>query len=310
VIRPFRPDDARAATALLRKLIPEWVMTDRGLRHWVASIPERSHPGVWVAEDGGEVVGWGEAFLQWDVAEEGVAYVWFGVYPQARRRGLGSRFYELATGHLRGADARRIDSLTAGDPDGERFLLARGFRRTRSEQAWSLDPNAVDLAEAAEFERRKATEGYRLVPLREARDRPEELFQLFSEAHGDVPSDHTHVETYEDWRRTLWDYPDLDFDGSHVVFADERPVAFAWIAVDREGARGTHVMTGTAREFRNRGLARLAKLGTIRWAAGNGVATLLTENDSANRGMLALNDRLGYRPTRTMQYFAKDVGSA
>jgi GNAT superfamily N-acetyltransferase len=307
MIRPFRSEDARASMALLRPLMPEWVMSERGLLHWVESVPARAHLAACVAEDDGEIVGWSEAFLRWDVEEEGFAFFWLAVRPDVRRRGIGSRFYELAARHLLDAGACRLESLVIGDSEGERFLLARGFEKTRSEQCWSLDPGTVDLAQVAELERVKAAEGFRLVPLGEVRDRPEELFALFSVAHADVPADHTHVETYEDWTKTLWEYPDLDPDGSYVVFTDDRPVSFAWIAVDREGRRGTHMMTGTAREFRQRGLARLAKLATIRWAREAGVTALLTENDNANHGMLAINEQLGYKPTWTLQHFAKDV---
>ena len=52
-------------------------------------------------------------------------------------------------------------------------------------------------------------------------------------------------------------------------------------------------MTGTLPEFRRRGLARLAKLATIRWAAENGVEWMLTANAEANTGMRALNESLG-----------------
>ncbi len=307
MIRPFRSEDARASMALLRPLMPEWVMSESGLRHWIESAPEHARLAASVAEDDGEVVGWSEAFLRWDVEEEGFGFFWLCVRPDTRRRGLGSRFYDLAEQHLRDVGARRLESLAIDDPDGEHFLLARGFSKTRSEQCWSLDPCAVDVAEVAELERAKAAEGFRLIPLGAVRDRVEELFELFSVAHADVPADHTHVESYEDWTKTLWEYPDLDPEGSYVVFTDSRPVSFAWIAVDREGRRGMHMMTGTAREFRQRGLARLAKLATIRWARENGLTALLTENDSANHGMLALNAELGYKPTRMLQNFAKDV---
>jgi hypothetical protein len=40
----------------------------------------------------------------------------------------------------------------------------------------------------------------------------------------------------------------------------------------------------------------LVKLASARWAAGAGIEHLLTENDSENAAMLALNERLGYRP--------------
>ena len=282
-------------------------MGERGLVHWFRSAPERGRIAAWVADDEGDLIGWSEAFLRWDVEEEGFGFFWFGVRPDARGQGVGTRFHELAERHLLDAGARRLESFSLGDPDGERFLLARGFEKTRSEQCWSLDPRTVDLAQAADLERAKGAEGFRLVPLGAVRDRPKDLFELFSEVHADVPSDHTHVESYDDWTKTLWEYPELDPDGSHVVFANDRPVAVAFVAVDREGRRGTHMMTGTARDYRQRGLARLAKLATIRWAAENGVTALLTENDAANRAMLALNERLGYKPTRTLQNFAKPV---
>jgi len=307
MIRPFRPEDAPTAVELLRELLPHWVTTERGLVHWAENIPERGHPRVWVAEEGGELVGWGEAFLQWDVTDEGVAFLWFGVRPNARRRGIGGRFHELTESHLLDMRARRLETFTAGDPESERFLGERGFRKTRAEQAWALDPRTVDRAAARDFERAKGRDGYRLAPLRDLRDRPEDLYALFSEAHADVPSDHTHDEPYDDWKRVLFDYPDLDDDGSYVVLAGERPVAFAWIAADRAGRRATHMMTGTARDFRRRGLARLAKLATIRWAAENGIATLLTDNDAENVGMLSLNRDLGYQPTFKLQNFAKDA---
>ena len=55
-------------------------------------------------------------------------------------------------------------------------------------------------------------------------------------------------------------------------------------------------MTATLPEFRRRGLALAAKLAAVRWAAANGFERILTENDEANAGMLAINRRLGYRP--------------
>ena len=47
--------------------------------------------------------------------------------------------------------------------------------------------------------------------------------------------------------------------------------------------------------LRGRGLARLAKLGTIRWAAEHGIAEIVTGNDADNLPMRELNRRLGYR---------------
>jgi RimJ/RimL family protein N-acetyltransferase len=55
-------------------------------------------------------------------------------------------------------------------------------------------------------------------------------------------------------------------------------------------------MTATLPEFRRRGLALAVKLAAARWAQANGLERVLTENDERNAGMLAINERLGYRP--------------
>lgn len=54
--------------------------------------------------------------------------------------------------------------------------------------------------------------------------------------------------------------------------------------------------TASRPEHRGRGLARAAKLGALRLAAANGVTVAYTGNDEANKPMLAINERLGYRP--------------
>jgi RimJ/RimL family protein N-acetyltransferase len=81
------------------------------------------------------------------------------------------------------------------------------------------------------------------------------------------------------------------------VLEGDDVVSFAWLELDREGGRGHHELTGTLRAYRGRGLATLAKVAAVRWCAANGIRELLTANDVDNAPMLAINERLGYRPT-------------
>jgi hypothetical protein len=45
-IRPFRPEDAEAAMALFRDILPEVVATPVGLVHWIANQPARGGAGM------------------------------------------------------------------------------------------------------------------------------------------------------------------------------------------------------------------------------------------------------------------------
>jgi len=296
-IRPFEDRDAGSVSALLRELLPHYLITAELLVHWLRSTPERALVRFWVAEAGDDLVGWADAEFRTTVAEPGVATLWVGVAEQARRAGLGERLYSLAEKHLLERSAWKLESSYDGET-GRRFAERHGFVSTRIERLSTLDSREADLSELASLEQARRSEGFALRPLRDLLDRPHDLHALYAEAESDIPSDDEPGEfRYEDWFEETLRSPALEMDGSFNVVFEGRPVAFAWLDVDRDGRRAEHNLTGTLREFRGRGLARLAKLAAIRWCAENGIDTLLTGNDRENEPMLAINRRLGYRPT-------------
>jgi GNAT superfamily N-acetyltransferase len=301
-IRPWLPEDAEATMPLFRELWAEEVVTAPGLVHWIEQQPERAAMRAWVAEARREVVGFGNSRLRWALQAEGIAGIWSGVLPAFRRRGLGTRLFETAAEHIVRHGARRLESTVLDDEPGARAFARRlGFEEGRSEQYWELEVGSAAVAKA------EPTGEVSVVRLREVRDRERELFALYDSAERDMPDDYTHAMAFEDWLPETLGNPELDLDLSAVVLVDGRPAAFAWLIADREGARAANEMTGTAPEFRRRGLARLAKEATIGWAAEAGIRTIVTSNDTTNSDMLALNEHLGYRPSVLRIGVAKDV---
>lgn len=288
---------------LFRELWSEEVVTPAGLLHFMQGQPERAAMRGWVADRGGEVVAFANARMRWGVQAEGVAGLWVGVLPGYRRHGLGARLYELAEAHLVKHGARRFESTCReGEPEGLAFAERLGFEATsRREQYWTLDVDSAKVSDAP------ARTDVKVVRLREVRERERELFELYDDAERAMPDDYTHSTSFEEWLpHTLAD-PELDLDVSAVVLVGDRPASFAWLLADREGRRASNEMTGTAAEFRRRGLARSAKEATIRWAAEAGIRTIVTSNDTTNADMLALNEHLGYRPTIQRIVVAKDL---
>ena len=306
-IRPLDPGAADAWVALLRDLEPAIVQTPAGLLHTLATAPERARTRTWTAWAGGELRGIAVGRMAWWTERDDLAYVWAGVHPNARRQGLGTRLLGLAEEHVRAHGARKVETWTSGDPDGERFAAGRGFTPSRTTQNWSVDPRAVDVSDLPRLEREHAAAGRRLVALQEVVDRERELHALYAEATADEPSDEEEVVRFDEWRETMLGSPTLSLDGSAIVLDGELPVSLAWLGFDAEGGRASHWFTGTLRSHRRRGLARLAKLFTIRWAAENAITALYTGNDSTNADMLALNEHLGYRPRSRGQLHAKQL---
>lgn len=129
-------------------------------------------------------------------------------------------------------------------------------------------------------------------------ERRRDLHAVYAEAEKDLPGniDRDWLD-FEEWAAETLESPLLDADLSRVVLDGDAVVSFALISADRDGRRAEHEMTGTLRAHRGRGLASLAKVAALRACRDAGISRLTTSNDTTNAPMLAINDRLGYRPT-------------
>jgi GNAT superfamily N-acetyltransferase len=291
-VRRARVEDAAAIVRLGRKVDPNLLTTEEMFRRLLT---EQSRPTTerLVAEVDGTVVAWSPSGLY----ESGIGWLGILVLPAYRRRGIGSRIYEKIESRLRGLGATRLETA-ASDDDGRRFLLARGFAVTNVMRCSGLDPSTVEPVEAPV--------GVDVVPLRNLLDRAEELYHLYAETRADIPSQEARTPwTYEEWRTQTFELPLLDHDASVVVLEAGEPVSFAWLLSDREGARAETLMAGTRRDRRGRGLATLAKVESSRRAAALGIRRILTSNDRENEPMLAINRRLGFRESGTLETYAK-----
>jgi GNAT superfamily N-acetyltransferase len=305
VIRDFRHEDAPGVVALRREAEPTYVGTAATLLHRHRALPQAAQLRAWVAANGADVTAYASAVRPWDTSDSTVGEFGVLVAPRARRRGIGADLYERAVAHLRVVGAR-----TAGvwaRPEGVSFLERRAHEHRRSSWQSALDLREADLTELVPLEGRKAREGFHVVPLREVLDRPRDLYELDVATSRDEPSDYPiDAMEYDDWVRTTYEHPGIDHEGSRVVVAGDRLVAWALIDTDGHG-RGMNAFTGTHPEFRGRGLARLAKLAVAAWARGSGVDVLFTGNDASNAPMLAINRRMGYRPVAELHYLVRKL---
>ncbi len=307
MIRDFEPSDAPAVSAALHEESPPQPVTAEGVLHWRDAQPERARPRLWVAEEDGRIVGWAETRIRWTTSVTDVGDLWAYVVPSHRGRGIGAALYDEAERHLVGLGARTLESWTYSDA-GVALLEKRGFRATGTEQVSVLAPAETDFSALEDLEKQKCAEGFRLVPLSEVGDRVEGLHRVYAAASADVPEYFREDDIrLDEWRRETLEHPQLSDEGSFVVVAGEQPVALAFLEVDEPARIAANEMTGTLPEFRRRGLARLLKLATIRWAAEHGIAAVQTGNSHENPGILALNLDLGYRPVLTETHFVRTL---
>jgi GNAT superfamily N-acetyltransferase len=291
VIRELRHEDAAAVAGLLVEVNPHQVMTAEALWQQATRRIERQRLRTWVAEHDAEVVGFAWADFEWSLPTPGKGRIWIGVRPERRRRGIGTALYEQAEAHVRAHGAWRVRTSVDADPDGERFVRKRGFRQGKVDVVSQLATADARLPETA------VPEGVRVVPLRDARDRERDLFEICAAGEIDMPGEEPETEFFsDDWLQDDYGSPALSDEGSFVALEGERAVALAFLTVDPARRVAYNQMTATLPSHRRRGLALAVKAAAARWAADNGYERIVTENDETNAGMLAVNERLGYRP--------------
>ena len=304
MIREPREGDLGSIARIWRELRPDAMHSEGGLRHLLDSFPERAQRGSWVAENGG-VVGWCFAHRRWHRATDN-GYVWVGVLPEARGRGLGSELWDAAERHLDAIGVARVNADAVGDATGERFLTQRGFAHVRTVVISAVDPRWIDAAEVAGRRAAAGREGYRLVPYAEVD--VDALYALELALSADEPGeDEPRQLSFDEWRQDLFEGPDMTLEGSLAVVADEAPVAYAALSVDAGTRRGRNEGTATAAAHRGRRLATLAKLAQLLWAAENGIERVVTDNDERNAPMLAVNRRLGYTPFTERRGYLREL---
>jgi GNAT superfamily N-acetyltransferase len=267
-------------------------VTVDGWRHRVANTPERARRRAWVAVAGGEVVGQASAGRRWFTKASRSVYVDVAVRADRRRHGIGATLYDLAEAHALSLEPRRLVTSFHESPAGVRFSEARGFQRGHVAVPACVDPRAVDYSRLDDL-----PHGVALASYAELADRLEDVYAVDVEASLDEPG----IEPADDVALEEWlhdrDNPLFAPEGSFCALDAGRPVALTELYVDAASGRARNGFTGTLRSHRGRGLASLVKLAALRWAAAAGLTSIWTANDETNAPMLAVNRRLGYRPS-------------
>ena len=222
-----------------------------------------------------------------------LVYVLSTVSVEHRRRGVGTRIYEVASRWARERGLDRIEvPVLDNDPESLAFAQKRGFVEERREKGVVLDLEGVEPPPV------EPPEGVEIVTWAERPDTARGMYEVACEAYPDVPGfEEDEVEPFEDWlahdMQGSGDRPDATF----VAVAGDEVVGYAKFSIT--AARPTtaaHDLTAMKRAWRGRGIARALKATQIGWAKANGFEQLQTRNDERNAPIRRLNAEFGYRP--------------
>jgi GNAT superfamily N-acetyltransferase len=306
IVRDLRPDvraDAEGFSTTRRLALPYMLSTPESVVHTLTHAHPDAHFGQLVAEEDGEIIGTAQVHVAHDSPEPGQGSANIYVRPGHRNRGAGSLLLRTAEERLGRLGVTKLFTWVLDEPDNRAFAERHGFRASRS--AWFL---RLDLATGTLPPRQDIPSGVELRTAADFADDPRPMFELDAVTSSDEPSDiDVEFTDYEAWLEEHWKHPLLNRDLTTVAVVDGRPAAFSVAYTDGDSRYGT-AMTGTAREFRGRGLAKLAKNDSLHRARAAGCTEAFTGNDTGNEPMIAINKWFGYEICAKEVRYVRELG--
>lgn len=299
-IRAFRGDDADyAAYAAVRNAVfPEYPYTAAELRSFDEKRDARCFYARVLVEIDGQIVGEAHiGHMAWmfnpQIFDLGVY-----VHPEYRRRGAGSLLYQQLLATVAKFEPRAfLHEVREDYSDGVRFAQQRGFGEERRIWESRLNVRAFDPSRFTGAIERAEASGISFTTAAELIGRDESFWHqlhTLDTTVTDVPSPEPLTPPdFATWIK-YFDSPNFIPEGMFIARDGERIVGSSSLWRRESSNELDTGFTGVYPQYRRRGIALALKLQAINYANQVGAPIIRTENDATNRGMLSINELLGF----------------
>lgn len=314
-IRLATPDDYPALSNLRNLVYPDDPLTAAELKRADDNRDPMCRFRRWVALKQGQPVGYALYTQHADMYHPQHFWLDIAVHPDYRQRGVGAALYDILSSDLQAFDPLVL-RVQGRENQAERlqFWQQRGFREYGRRWQSSLDVAAFDLTPFTGYEQRLATQGINLQAysaLGDDPDRDRKLYELQWELDQAVPgADQLTKMRFEQFKRQVTDNPAFVQQGTFIAIHDTEFVGMSSLFLNEADNSLVIDLTGTRKPYRRKGIALGLKLHGIVYAQAHGHPRIVVHNDEANVGMLALNERLGFKRGPAIVQLAREAHAA
>ena len=311
-IRPFTAEDYSDIARIHGVNFPEFTKDADERRFVDERRPAHCRLARWVAVWDGRVVGFAEYDQHASHYHPRKFHLDVVVDPAFYLRGIGRRLYDLLMTEVGGLEPMNVDAWSREDMACRvGFLGRRGF--VEDMRLWTsvLDLTTFDASRFGHLAPEVEAQGIQIRTLAELGPTDlgvkRKLYELWREVRHDVPHPPNDELTEVSFERYLenHDRPSLLPAGFFIAVDGEKYVGTSHLWLSPEPGVLRTGGTGVRRAHRRRGIAFALKVRSLEFGQANGYRRVHTENESNNRGMLAINDQLGFARNPAWVHYLK-----
>ncbi|MGI4792315.1 MAG: GNAT family N-acetyltransferase [Janthinobacterium lividum] len=297
--RPFTDEDYAEISRISNAAFPDYPSSPVEIKFRDTHRDPKCLQARWIAEDNGMAVGFGEYGQRANAYHPRRFHLDVTVQPSHQGQGFGKALYDQILQALSEFNPLSVRTMTREDmPRPLRFLKERGFTEDMRTFESRLAVAAFDPAPYVDADARVTSQGITFKTLRELEHLPghtQKHFELSQELNADVPSPDPHTPMEKDvWRRRFMENPNLLPDAYLFAVHGDAYVGVTMLFSSQGNTNLYTGLTAVKREYRRKGIALALKLRAIAWAKAQGHPLIKTWNESNNRGMLGINEQLGF----------------
>ena len=273
-------------------------------RYWENLMKDPTLLRVSVEAADGSIAAIGDIGTGFQARPDRSQFIGMTVLAPHRRKGIGTALLEALEEEARRRD---VPKLLGGANEGEKvaldWALAHGYRAIGRRIASYVELATFEPDRFSEALDRARAAGIRITSFAETLEgldatAKEQWWRALYEAEAPMwedipfatPTPHWPFDRFYEASTSDQIMKDL----SLVAYAGDQIAGFTTTGKSKD-KDGWTWMTGTAREYRGRGVARALKVEALTRAKDRGLRALGTTNDEPNKSMRGINAKLGYQ---------------
>ena len=220
------------------------------------------------------------------------------VDPAHRRQGIGAHLWDDLVRYLRaqGADAL-LTEVQEGDPAHYRFASTRGFTPRTHQMRAVLDLQNFNEDNFAAITGQVEAQGIRLAAFADVAQSEENIRKLYDingvAALDDPASDGAYIN-YENYKKVVFGASWFQPEGQMIALDGDKFVGLSAISYSAEEQTGFIMIAGVDAAYRNRKIMQALTLRAINYARAKGATHVVTNVETVNAPMRAINQKFGF----------------